>query len=153
MMDACTQKRRRRITIIDDLAKVFKRLVANRITLKASKCSWTTDNLTLLGHVVEAGKGGKADPDKIKAVLATKGLSTSAKESFLGMTGYLQKFVPFYAEHAEPLRKLATKYNTKNPVDISEEWKSEPQYKQAFETLKVTIGQAALLRFPDHTAP
>ena len=121
---------------IDDLAKVFKRLVANRITLKASKCSWATDNLALLGHVVEAGKGVKADPDKIKAVMAMKALSTSAEvKSFLGMTGYLQKFVPFYAEYAEPLCKLAAKYNTKNPVNISEEWENDPQYKQASETL------------------
>ena len=110
--------------------------------------------MALLGHVVEAGNGVKADPDKIKAVMAMKDVSTSAEvKSFLGMTGYLQKFVPFYAEYAEPLRKLAAKYNTKSPVDISEGWENEPQYKQAFETLKVAIGQAALLRFPDHTAP
>jgi len=151
--DGCVYSKEER-DHIDDLSKVFKRLVANRITLKASKCSWATDNLALLGHVVEAGKGVKADPDKIKAVMAMKALSTSAEvKSFLGMTGYLQKFIPFYAEYAEPLRKLAAKYNTKNPVDISEEWEGDPQYKQAFETLKVAIGQAALLRFPDHTAP
>ena len=55
-----------------DLASVLKRLVANFISLKASKSVWGTTKLPVLGHEVRAKEGITADPDKVKAILQTK---------------------------------------------------------------------------------
>ena len=62
-----------------------------------------------LGHLVVAGKGVKADPDKIKVVQEwPKPTTVSELRSFLGFTGFFIKFVYRYAALSALLLKYLT---------------------------------------------
>ena len=92
---------------VDDLATVPVRLIVNGITLKMEKGIWGTDELPLLEHLVHMGKGVACDPDKVKALAALEPMQTAAEiRTFLGASGYMQRFVPEYAELVAPLRAL-----------------------------------------------
>ena len=100
---------------IEDLAEVFNRLAANGITLKPSKCVWAVTELPILGHVVITGVGIKADPSKAKVVVDTdKPTDVAALKLFVGMCSYLQKFLPFFAEYATPLRDIIKNIQAKH---------------------------------------
>ena len=71
------------------------------------------------------------DPDRIKAVKeSSPPESKEAVRSFLGMTGYLSKFIPRYSFIAAPLRELTHK-------DTKFYWGSKEN--EAFEKLKKSI--------------
>ena len=125
---------------ICDLASVFKRLVANNISLKASKSVWATTKLPVLGHGVRAKEGITADPEKVKAILQTKkpDLSTELR-SFIGQCEYQRKFIPCLYEYLAPLRAIVQDLPYKTPVDISDRWSDESS--NAFDTLKVALAQ------------
>ena len=44
---------------LSDMCKVLNRLIANRMSIKPSKCIWLTDILPFLGHLVLVRKGVK----------------------------------------------------------------------------------------------
>ena len=102
--------------------------------------------------MVIAGVGIKADPSKVKAIVNTdKPTDVAALKSFIGMCSYLQKFLPFFAEYAAPLRDIIKKYPGKAPADITSEWTAEST--AAFECIKLSVASAAILRFPDFNKP
>jgi hypothetical protein len=72
-------------------------------------------------------------------------------KKFLGMTGYLQKFVPRFAEYADPLRRISNQFSGKRVEEIDELWTEEAQ--AAFDALKVALANAAILHFPDYEKP
>lgn len=137
---------------LGDLAAIFKRLEANGISLKLAKCIWAARRLPLLGHVVIAGEGIAADPEKIKAILEMAAPDTVGElKKLLGAAGYLHRFIPEFATIVEPLRQLEKKYPSKLS-DISHEWEN-PEYLTAFETLRAALTTAPTLAFPDWTKP
>jgi hypothetical protein len=137
---------------LNDMAKVFKRLSANGISLKACKCVWCSKEIPLLGHKVVAGEGIKIDQSKVDAILQMSAPKTSDMlKKFLGMTGYLQKFVPRFAEYADPLRRISNQFPGKRVEEIGELWTEEAQ--AAFDALKVALANAAILHFPDYEKP
>ena len=137
---------------IDDLARTFKRLVANKISLKTAKCVWGTDELPLLGYLVRAGKGIAADPGKVKALLQADTPKLSSElHTFIGQIEYQRKFIPCLAEYLAPLRAIAKNCPYKMTIDITEMW--TPEAQAAFDTLKVALAQDTVLRFPDFDQP
>ena len=137
---------------ICDLASVFKRLAANKISLKASKSVWATTRLPVLGHSVRAKEGITADPEKVKAILQTKKPDYSTElRSFIGQCEYQRKFIPCLYEYLAPLRAIVQDLPYKSPIDISDRWNDEST--NAFDTLKVALAQDTVLRFPDFSAP
>jgi hypothetical protein len=137
---------------INDLAKIFKRLLANNVKLKASKCMWGTAELPVLGHTVIAGKGIRADPKKVEAILKVSAPQTAAAlKTFLGSSGYLSKFIEHYAEMVEPLRDISALFQRKSERSIEHLWNDRAQ--AAFESVKVALAEAAVLHFPDFDAP
>ena len=78
-------------------------------------------------------------PDKVRAVQeCTKPESKTAVRSFLGMTGYLSKFIPRYSSLTQPLRALAHK-------ETNFHWGSEQQ--KAFDTLNDSISSGDTIAF------
>ena len=137
---------------LDDLALVFKRLVSNGISLKASKCIWGTTELPLLGHLVKAKRGIAPDPDKVKAILQTsKPMLSNELRSFVGQLEYQRKFIPCLHEYLAPLRQMLKDCPYKTAMDISDRWSEEAT--RAFETAKVAAAQDTVLRFPDFSSP
>ena len=69
---------------------------------------------------------------------------TMEVETFLGKTGYYQRFIPDYAKIAAPLTALKRK---------SCEFQFGPEQQLAFETLKEALCSAPLLKYPDFSRP
>ena len=137
---------------INDLAKIFKRLLANNVKLKASKCMWDTAELPVLGHIVIAGKGTRADPKKAEAILKVSAPQTAvALKTFLGSSGYLSKFIEHCAEMVEPLRDISALFPRKSEISIEHLWNDKAQ--AAFESVKVALAEAAILHFQDFDSP
>ena len=112
------------------LQTVFQRAQDFRITFNLEKCQFGVEELEFYG--CRFSKGGlKPSVGKFKAVKDSRRPETKeAVRSFLGMPGYLSKFIPRYASITAPLRKLTQK-------DVRFHWGEEEQ--NAFEKLKASI--------------
>ena len=139
------------------LATTFKRLSANKVSLKASKCIWGTAKLPILGYLVKAKKGISADPqpdlsNEIRSFIQTKQPDLSNElRSFIGQCEYQRKFVPCLHEYLARLRSIVSDCPYKTAVDISDTW--TPEAESAFDALRVSLAQDIVLRFPGFSAP
>ena len=112
------------------LKMVFQRAEDFGVTFNLEKCQFGVEELEFYGYRFTKD-GLKPTPDKVRAVKESSQPETKgAVKNFLGMTGYLSKFIPRYASITAPLRKL-TQSNVKY------RWGTEEQ--DAFEKLKASI--------------
>eukprot|EP00253_Pinus_taeda_P017664 PITA_17664 len=97
-----------------------------------------------LGHHI-SGDGIKVDRSKVE-VISKLPIPNSQKDvrNFLGFTGYYRRFIENFTKIASPLFKLLTK-------DCEFKW--DPDYQSAFETLKTRISEAPILRGPNWKLP
>ena len=117
------------------LAEVFEILIKYGLKIKPSKCHLLKPAVKYLGHVVSA-EGVQPDPDKLAAVRNWP-VPTTVKEvrSFLSFAGYYRRFIPHFAQIADPIQELLRgqpKKSPKTPVPI--EWNEEREI--AFQLLK-----------------
>ena len=94
---------------LQNIETVFQKLQETGLTLKLKKCSFGMESCTYLGHQI--GKGGVLpEESKVKAVEQMR-IPRTKKDvrSFLGMIGYYRRFIPHFAEKAEPLTQLTKK--------------------------------------------
>ena len=112
------------------LEMVFRKAQDYGVTFNLEKCQFGVDGLEFYGYRFTR-EGLKPTVDKVQAVKESRCPETKeAVRSFLGMTGYLSKFIPRYASITAPLRKLTQK-------DVKFHWGSEEQ--SAFEKLKASL--------------
>ncbi|XP_030840818.1 uncharacterized protein K02A2.6-like [Strongylocentrotus purpuratus] len=118
------------------LAEVMTRLAKHNLTLNEAKCTFAASDIDFLGYHVTAD-GLTPTLDNVAAI-RTLPAPTNVKElaSFLGTTNFYRKFVPQYAEIAEPLQKLLRK-------DALWEWHNAQE--TAFNTLKGRIAEPPVL--------
>jgi len=91
------------------LEVVLSKLKEVNLKLNPSKCCFATESIMFLGHVVSK-EGTKPDPGKIDAMLRFLEPKTITNiRSFLGLTGYYQKYVRRYSRLAGPLFELIKK--------------------------------------------
>ena len=141
---------------INDLTKVLKRLAANKLGMKPSKCTFAADCIIALGHDVVAGKGIMPERAKIEAIVAMDLPSTvDALSAFIGATGSVAKFVPEYAALVALLREITRKNKAKSKMGVKHEWQDDDNVKavKAFETLKLALASRPCLAFPDYNKP
>ena len=114
----------------ETLRAVFQRAEDYGVTFNLDKCQFGVEELEFYGyHFTKHGL--KPRLDKVKAIKECERPETKeAVKSFLGMTGYLSKFIPRYASLTAPLRRL-----TQEQVRFS--WGNEEQ--RAFDKLKDSI--------------
>ncbi|WVZ94694.1 LOW QUALITY PROTEIN: hypothetical protein U9M48_040559 [Paspalum notatum var. saurae] len=126
---------------IQHLQQVFQILAEHQFFLKLSKCTFATQSLEYLGHIISA-VGVSTDPAKVAAITAWP-TPTDIRQlrGFLGLLGYYHKFIRNYGIISRPLTDLLKK-------NI---W--TPQHQQCFEHLKESLATAPVLALPDFSTP
>ena len=91
------------------LSAVLQRAAEFGITFNRDKCQFGVEEIEFYGYKFTKD-GLKPTPEKVKAVKdSRRPESKEAVRSFLGMVGYLSKFIDKYASITAPLRKLTEK--------------------------------------------
>ena len=126
------------------LEAVLQRAMDFGITFNPDKCQFGVEEIEFYGHKFTKD-GLKPNADKIRAVKeSSPPKSKEAVRSFLGMTGYLSKFIPRYASLTAPLRKLTHK-------DTKFKWGAEEN--EAFENLKASITSESTMAYFNPARP
>lgn len=131
---------------VSHLREVFRRLREAGLTVKAEKCQLGQAEVTYLGHVI--GQGCRRPSEiKVAAVGSFPRPETKTQiRSFLGLTGYYQRYVANYSQVASPLTDALRK-NEPNKVGWDE------KKEQAFQSLKKALTERPVLRAPDYDQP
>lgn len=122
------------------LDEVFTRLGNAGITVNPRKLELCKDSVKFLGYIISSN-GLLINPDKVQAVLDyPEPKNIKQLMTFLGMTSFYSKFIPYYADIAEPLNYLKRK-------DIKYIWGKNQQ--AAFDKLKLKLTSPSVLKFPN----
>ncbi|KAJ9566079.1 hypothetical protein OSB04_002045 [Centaurea solstitialis] len=126
----------------EHLHQVLDLLKREKLFAKLSKCDFWLREVQFLGHVVSA-EGIKVNPAKIEAIRGWEPPRSPSKvQSFLGLAGYLRKFIQDFSSIATPLTAL-TKKNVRFVWDKAQD--------EAFKTLKERLSSAPILSLPNGT--
>lgn len=127
-----------------DLQEVFSRLKASNFYLKPSKCHFAVRRTEFLGHIISTD-GVQCCSSKIEKLKNAR-VPTSVTEvkSFLGLASYYRRFIPDFADIAEPLQRL---------IDGNYLGPWTPAAQQSFDALKHCLTNAPILAYPDFALP
>jgi hypothetical protein len=124
----------------EHLRIVLQILREHKLYAKLSKCEFYKDQIQYLGHVISK-EGIAVDPDKIKAIMNwPEPKDVSDIRSFMGITGYYQKFIEGFSKIAYPitsLQKKGTKFI----------WSEKCQ--ESFNKLKQLLTTTPILKLAD----
>ena len=128
-------------THLAHLTDVLNRLRAAGLTANESKCKFSTNKMSVFGHVVHDGHI-YPDEDKTATIAAWPIPQTKSQlRSFIGITNYFRAYVERYAEKAFPLTELLGKY-------MPNKIKWGPSQQRAFDELKTALTSRPVLRPP-----
>jgi hypothetical protein len=128
------------------LRNVLERLKAAGLTAKPSKCMIGAAQTRYLGYVIGSGQI-KPEVAKVKAVLQfPQPVTKKDVRSYLGLCGYYRRFMPNFAQVAEPLTAL-----TKKVAPTIVLW--TPKCEESFLKLRSLLTSSPILRAPDYTLP
>jgi hypothetical protein len=126
------------------LREVFTRLRDNQLFCKDSKCELWRTEVTFLGHVINK-HGVSMEASKIEAVnLWLRPNDPSDIRAFLGLAGFYRRFIHRFSQIAAPMTDLLVK-------GANFEWLD--RHEHAFQSLKVALTHAPILRPFDHDSP
>ncbi len=124
----------------EKLREIFKTLRANNLKVKTSKCCFLRREIQFLGHIIDKN-GIRPNPKTIDAIMKFPTPKTAKQiKSFIGLSSFYRKFIPHFADIAEPLHMLTRK----NRKFI---WTDKNQI--AFNTLKNKLIKPPILIYPD----
>ncbi|GBG93212.1 hypothetical protein CBR_g60686, partial [Chara braunii] len=127
-----------------DLTEWLKTLRRAKYKANRDKCEFARQELEYLGHFVTL-EGISPLSDKIQAVQEwLEPRNVTEVRSFLGLTGYYQRFIEGYSKIAAHLNKLQCE---DRPFDFGEEARG------SFLALKAALLSAEVLRIYDPLAP
>jgi transposase InsO family protein len=136
---------------LEDLCRVLKQVKANGIILKLKKCTWCTDEATIMGFTVKCGQGIAADTSKVEDLCGLKGLPTvGALKSFLGSCVYLSRYIKDFATLTAPLYELERAFKSQG-TPLHDKWTDEHQL--AFQGVKAALASGPVLAFPNFDKP
>lgn len=123
-----------------EVANVLERLASAGLSLKLKKCSFASESMEYLGHMLSS-KGVQPTERLVKAVadFPRPGNATEVKR-FVHLAGYYRKFIAGFGSIAEPLTRLLKK-------DCPWQWVEDRE--QSFERIKALLTTRPLLRYPD----
>ena len=111
---------------LDNLTSIFERLRTYGLQLKSTKCHLFQTSVPFLGKIEDVKCWPV--PDCLKSV-----------RQFLGFVGYYRRFIPRFADIAEPLVALTGK-------DVPFVWR--PECAAAFLLLRDALVRSPILAFP-----
>lgn len=128
------------------LQKVLEILKESGMLLNEEKCIYKVQAVNFLGH--ELTPNGVRPLSKYIDSITNFRVPATIEElqSFLGLTNYLNKWIPNFATKTEPLKELLRKKLGKN-TDISPYWLSAQD--KAFRELKATLTHIQSLGYYD----
>jgi transposase InsO family protein len=113
---------------IAKVRRVLQLLKEAGLNLDLDKCAFATKEVKYLGFIIEAGKGIRPDPEKLRAVRDWEAPATvRGVRSFLGFANFYRDFVSGFSTVAAPLNRLTGK-------GVPFRWGTEEQ--AAFQSLK-----------------
>jgi transposase InsO family protein len=124
---------------LQHLCAILDVLRSHRLHVKQSKCSFATETVSYLGHIISAD-GVAMDSTKVDAMSSWPvPASAHALRGFLGLAGYYRRFIMDFGAVAAPLTQLLKK-NAFLWSDAA---------TTAFEALKKALTEALVLHLPD----
>ena len=93
----------------ENLYAVQERIQKSGLTVNPKKCEFRFRGLTFYGHNLSADLISASEEKVATITEASEPKTTAEVRSFLGLVHYSAKFIPNYAQVAEPLRKLTRK--------------------------------------------
>jgi hypothetical protein len=133
---------------LDALRVVLNILKDHRLYVKLSKCVFCAEEIPCLGDFI--GRNGvRIDPDKVQTIRDWPIPRTQDElHSFLGLTGYVQRFCPQYAQLTAPLFNLLKKKDRRNAkISLNE------LQLNSFKELKRRLSSTPVLALPDFSKP
>ena len=125
---------------VERLKTVVARAEEYGLEINWKKCQFVKTNVEFLGHQIENGKLFPSE-FKVKAIAKFPEPKTIKQvQSYLGLSGYFRKFIPFYSIIAKPLSNLLKK---------EQKFQFGPQEKEAFDQLKKALINKPVLKIYD----
>jgi len=122
------------------IEEVCRRLQAESLYAKRSKCSFGLPEVDFLGHTVSQ-HGISTDKEKVKAIREWPApRDTTEVLSFLGLANFYRRFIENFSTIALPLTELTKK---------EQEFVWSPEAKASFEALKNSLCNAPVLASPN----
>jgi len=126
------------------LDTVLRRLHEHHFFAKLQKCTFMTQEVVFLGHVVSKD-GLRPVHDKVEAVRSwPRPCNKHEMRSFLGLCSYYRRYIHRFAHIAAPLIDLTRTH-------VSFVWES--MHEAAFSELKEKLCSAPVLKLPDAKRP
>lgn len=127
---------------------VLERLRDNGLSINSEKCTFGATEVQFLGYLVSKD-GISPLPEKVQAIRDFPKPDTVEKmRRFLGMVNHYHRCIPRASRLQAPLNKFLINSKKKDKTPIT--WNSEAE--QAFDTIKETLAQVALLAHPASNA-
>ena len=122
----------------ENLVRLLQRCRERNIKLNKAKFDFKCSQVPFIGHLL-SNEGVKPDPKKIEAIVNMEThTDVQGVKHLIGMVKYLSKFLSNLSELCQPLRKLTHK-------DVEWQWTQEQE--DAFQSLKMAVTQAAVLKY------
>ena len=94
----------------EKVKSVLARLQEAGLQCDLDKCAFEVQSTKYLGFIIEAGKGIRMDPDKVKAIQDWEAPTTvKGIRGFLGFANFYRRFIQQYSEIVLPLTALTRK--------------------------------------------
>src|SRR5437667_7990036 len=123
--------------------QVLQRLRENKLYARPSKCTFFTDTVEYLGHII-GPDGIKPNPALVKAIIEFPQPHTLKElQSFLGLANYYRKFIKNYSKVSLPLTGALQNASNSRPVIFTD------KMSQDFNELKKALTNSPCLQLPD----
>lgn len=124
----------------EKVRSVLSRLQEAGLQCDLDKCEFEVQSTKYLGLIIEAGRGVRMDPDKLKAIQEWEAPTTvKGIRSFLGFANFYRRFIQGFSDIVRPLTDLTQK---------NQAWQWTLHAEEAFQKLKrIFLTEPALAQF------
>ena len=128
-----------------NLCAFLDRARSRNLVLNPDTFRYKVPEITWMGHVLTSEGGMRPDPAKVAAVREYPApTDVPSLKRFLGMVSFLSRYIPNVSHLLAPLRALTQSRN---------EWSWSHVCQDAFDTVKMLLTSAPVLKFYDPHSP